>query len=251
MKISIIIPCLNQIDKLVECLKLVSKQTFKSFEVIVVDGGSSNFNLKALTDKFTDIKFISEPDNGVYDAFNKGVSLAEGDWLYFMGVDDRFYNFNLLESIVPYLKENNKLLILGQIIYEFKKDDSFLIKRNKGLVKPDWSKKIWLRNTLPHQGIFYNKNVFKKEQFDTRYGVLADYAFNLNLWKKQVPVLKIDKVIAFCGTQGLSKNYNYRLYKEEACLKTRASSVLFMPIFIMISAIKFGLKNYPFRCTTS
>ncbi|GAA4816294.1 glycosyltransferase family 2 protein [Litoribaculum gwangyangense] len=243
MKLSIIIPCFNQIKELYDCLESISKQRFTDFEIIVIDGGSKGNFESILIAIPLKIKFVSEPDSGVYDAMNKGVSMASGDWLYFMGVDDAFYDDDVLKSLIPYFKNDNVKLFIGPIIYRFKKDDSIFVKKNKGLFKPLWSKQIWLKNTLPHQGMFYHRSLFEKQCYDTKYKVLGDYAFNLNLWRRHVPVLIIDTIIATCGTQGLSKCYNWSLYKEEITLKTEASFIIFKPIFMVIATTKFVLKK--------
>ena len=193
--------------------------------------------------KIRNIKVVSEPDFGVFDAMNKGVSLADGNWIYFMGVDDSFYDLDVLKSLAPYFEERSNKLILGKIVYRFNKQDSIFVRKNKGLITPLWSKIIWLRNTMPHQGMFYHKSVFANKRYDTGYKILGDYAFNLNLWKEQVCVLILENIIATCGTQGLSKRYNWALYKEEITLKTRASSLLYKPLFVFLGMVKYGLKK--------
>lgn len=228
--------------ELIACLSNVTKQRFDSFEIIVVDG-SDSLKESNLIEMFKDVKFIIESDKNVYDAMNKGITKATGEWLYFMGVDDRFYDFNVLRSVVPFFNENKVKLILGQISYKYERNDSYFIKRNDGLVKPVWSAKIWLKNTLQHQGVFYHKSNFYEQNYDIRYSILADYAFNLSLWKKRVPVLILDKVIAKCGTGGLSKNYSFKLYREEVDLKTRASSIVLKPIFFILAMVKMSLKR--------
>jgi putative colanic acid biosynthesis glycosyltransferase len=242
LEISIIVPCLNDTPKLIECLELLTSQTYNAFEIIAIDGGSYDTN-KDDFDVLERVNFISEPDLGIYDAMNKGISLSQGNWIYFMGVDDCFYDFDVLKSLVPYFDKKDVKLILGQIVYIFRKQDSVFLKNNKGLVKPIWSKKIWFKNTLPHQGIFYHKSVFYQKRYDIRYKILADYAFNLNLWKQKTSVLTLEKIITKCGTEGVSKKYNYTLYKEDVILKTRASSIFFMPFFVVLNITKFILKK--------
>jgi len=243
LKLSIIIPCLNQIELLKDCLKSISQQSFDFYEIIVIDGNSTD-GTKAFLKKVSDsIKSVSEPDNGVYDAMNKGISLSNGEWLYFMGVDDRFYDSELLASFWELITNKNEKIIAGKILYEFKEQDSFFIKRRKGLIKPSWSQKIWIKNTLHHQGTFYKKSIFNEMSFNTNYKILADYDLNLKLWKKKIPILILDKIIARCGTEGLSKQYNWALYKEEIELKTKASSVLYMPFFTILAYTKYCLKK--------
>lgn len=240
---SIIIPCLNQKDLLDDCLKSISRQSFNSYEIIVIDGDSTDGTVVFLNTIPDIIKVLSQPDKGIYDAMNKGIMLAEGDWIYFMGVDDRFYNDDVLASFYSSITNKNAKIVVGQIIHKFSKKDSIFIKRNKGVVKPTWSRKIWLKNTLHHQGMFYNKSIFTDQVFNKKYKILADYALNLKLWNLNTPVLIIDKIIAKCGTDGLSKQYNWALYKEEINLKTDASSIVFMPLYAILVFFKYCLKQ--------
>ena len=242
MKFSIIIPCLNQIELLKDCLKSISEQSFDSYEVIVVDGDSTDGTREFLKSVQGLVKSISEKDKGVYHAMNKGIELAEGDWLYFMGVDDRFNDIDVLKNINIATTKNIKL-IAGNVLYQFKRKDTFFVKRNKGLVKPEWNRKLWLRNTMHHQGLFYNRLIFNNELFNAKYKILGDYALNLKLWQQRVPILLTDEIIAKCGTQGLSKKYNWNLYREEINLKNEVSSIVFKPIFTVIALIKYSIKN--------
>ncbi len=118
-----------------------------------------------------------------------------------------------------------------------------MYKRRKGIVKPSWSQKIWLKNTLHHQGVFYKRSIFKKLSFDTDYKILADYDLNLKLWQRKSPILLIDRIIARCGTQGLSKQYNWTLYKEEIKIKTNATSFFFRPFFVLLAIVKYCFKK--------
>lgn len=243
MKLSIIIPAKNEASKIQKCILEVYKQTSSFFEVIVINGGGAKLDTTALQKKFKNLTIITEPDLGVYDAMNKGVLLAKGKWLYFMGVDDGFYNINVLKTLRSYFNNENVKLLLGNIVYSFNEKDSVFVKKNNGLVKSTWQNKIWIKNCLPHQGMFYHHSIFNQNLYDISYKVLGDYAFNLSLWKKKVSVVIIDEIVANCGTEGLSKQYNYSIYEEEIKLKTKASSRLFMPLFFILAMSKFILKK--------
>ena len=243
MKLSIIIPCFNQTSDLIQCLKSISNQTFNSYEIIVVDGASKDNVDFFLQPVPRNMKFVSEPDLGIFDAMNKGVSLAQGEWLYFMGVDDYFYDIDVLKSLAPLFETKSIKLIIGRIVYRFRDQDSIFIKKNKGLIKPIWSKKIWISNTLPHQGIFYQRSVFDSKRYDVRYEILGDYAFNLNLWKEKTPILIAENIIAYCGTSGISKKFSFSLYNEELLLKTRATSIFYIPLFSILMVVKYFFKK--------
>tara|TARA_R110001583_G_scaffold145096_1_gene297077 strand:+ start:15039 stop:15575 length:537 start_codon:yes stop_codon:yes gene_type:complete len=174
---------------------------------------------------------------------NKGIGLAKGKWLYFLGSDDKIYKEVTLKEIFEQKIEGQTKLLLGKIKYNFKETDSFFLKKNKGIVISSWSQKIWFKNTLHHQAIFYHRDLFINLKYLLRYNILADYALNLTLYKKGVEVQLLNKIIAVCDTNGLSKNYTWQLYKEEIHLKTTLSTILLKPFFYVLVLIKFIVKK--------
>ena len=100
-KISIITVCLNAVNVIDAAINSVLGQTFPDVEYIVIDGGSVDGTV-ALLDKYQQqnkVKYISEADAGIYDAMNKGIHLATGEWVYFLGSDDVFFDAEVLQRI--------------------------------------------------------------------------------------------------------------------------------------------------------
>lgn len=174
---------------------------------------------------------------------NKGIDLSKGDWLYFLGADDILFQKNTLTAVLKKLCNDNANLIIGKTKYDYCNEDSMFLKKNDGEVQSSLSKKIWFKNTIHHQGIFYKSKLFKHQYYCLKYSVLADYALNLNFFVKGVEVIMIKDIIAICGTNGLSKVYSWKIYKEEIALKTNQSSVLLKPVFFTISFIKYLIKK--------
>src|SRR5215218_2671624 len=100
--LSIIIPTYNAGNNLARALESVLQQTFSSFEVLIMDGLSTD-NTSAIVESFHDerIQLFREGDRGIYDAMNKGIAKARGAWLYFLGSDDELYTSTVLEEIFP------------------------------------------------------------------------------------------------------------------------------------------------------
>lgn len=186
--------------------------------------------------------YISEEDEGIYDAMNKGIGRSKGIWLYFLGADDKLCSSNTLEKVSSEL-DDNFTIVSGAIQYDFDTNDSYFVKKQKGLFVSKWSSKLWVKNTVHHQATFYNKKVFKEGVYNTTYKILADYAFNLLLYVKKMRVKNIDTTVALCKTGGTSKNYTWKLYKEEIHFKTALSSKLLQPLFFKIAFLKFVLKK--------
>ena len=174
---------------------------------------------------------------------NKGVELSKGTWLYFLGADDVLYDSNTLASVSEQLKDEFDV-VSGKIVYDFQTSDTLFVKRKSGEFTSKWSSMLWIKNTVHHQSVFYNRSVFKEKKFLLRYTILADYAFNLSLFVKKSQVKLISNRIALCKTRGVSKHYNWALYKEEIKLKTALTSKIMQPLFFKIAFLKFLLKKF-------
>lgn len=233
-KISIIIPSFNNLDQLKYCVKSIQQQKFKNYEIVIVDGNSTDGTVPFLKSLKSPFKFVSEKDQGIYDAMNKGVVISKGDWLYFMGADDQFYDDMILAKIASFVEGKKTDLILGSIEYVGAKRKKFV---------SSFSFKIWIKNTVHHQSVFYNRTVFKNYKYDTRFKVLGDYKLNLSLYKNKHTFLTVNEKVALCDPNGISKNYNWNLYKEDIALKVATSNKIFYPIFYVLGVFKYLMKN--------
>lgn len=192
-KYSIIIPSYNAEATIDATLESIVCQTCKDFEVILIDGGSQDGTLEMATKYSSVIKYqVSEKDAGIYDAMNKGVKQANGDFIIFLGADDVFYNEHVLSDVLPFLNQNK--VYYGQAYFLNKKityDGRF------------HSYKFALRN-ICHQAIFYPASVLKSVEFDLKYPLLSDYHLNLLLLKQKVEFEYIGVVIAKFNDGGAS-----------------------------------------------
>ena len=155
--ISIICPTFNAGQVIERMILSVLNQTFKSYELIIVDGGSTD-NTKDILSKYSSsLIYISEKDQGIYDAMNKGIKKSVGRWLYFIGADDILFNNNVLEDISIYLNGQWDVLLCN--VYVSRKD----------IFVSCYSNKIWLKNTVSHQGAIYNRGVFEDYSYAVSY----------------------------------------------------------------------------------
>jgi glycosyltransferase involved in cell wall biosynthesis len=241
--VSIIIPSFNDLNNLKKCILSIQNQKYKAYEIIVIDGGSDDETIDYLKSFSHNIFWKSSKDKGIFDAMNKGIHLAKGEWILFLGADDQLYDKDVLKDIFfkKYLYKTK--LILGLIKYNITDKDSVWLKRNSGIFKPCWSKKLWIRNTVHHQGIFYKNELLKQNNFNIKYKRLSDYALNIKFYKMGVKTENIDRTIALCGTKGVSKNFDWKLYKEEIDLKVSGSNILYKPLFWLLGSLKYGIKQ--------
>ncbi|GAB3749952.1 glycosyltransferase [Spirosoma pomorum] len=204
--ISIIITVLNGEGTIAECIQSMKEQVFDDFEIVIVDGGSTdltvnvieNFNLNNLVLDIT-------PGISLYGGLNKGIGLSSGKWLYFMGCDDKLYNPFTLQSVAGYINAHtDSQVFVGNVLYRSK----------SVLFNPKLGKPHLLQYFVHHQGMFYDNNLFKDQSYDESLKIVADYKFNMSLAIKGVKHTRIDTVICNFSDEGVS-NKRIRLGSDE------------------------------------
>lgn len=168
MKISIIVPTFNSEKVIRRCLESIVFQTFQDWEVLLIDGASKDDTVH-IAESFADprIRIYSEPDRGIYDAMNKGIDKATGDWLYFLGSDDNLYDEHVLDFVANELDDKYDV-VYGEV-------DSSLPDCHRG----EWNLETLHANRC-HQCIFYHHSFFSNGlRYNLRYKLLADYDLNL------------------------------------------------------------------------
>ncbi len=205
-KLSIITICYNE-PNLENTCKSIVNQIWQDFEWIVIDGGSNKETQKIWNKyKYRIDRFISEPDNGIYDAYNKGIKLAKGKFLNFMNAGDCFYDNNVLYNI-------SQFFILNiDIIY----GNSFCIfpsTPNKNILKtyPNTvNKKYFFDDNLNTQSMIIKRNLFSKYgAFNTSYKICADWDKWITFIKNKKKFIYIPTTISKYNMEGLSNKINY------------------------------------------
>ena len=185
MKISIITAVYNNKDQIVEAIESVLNQSYHDIEYIVIDGASTDGTtdvVKSYGDKIS--KFISEPDEGIYDGLNKGIHLATGDVIGFLHSDDFYLYDQVLEEVIQVFKDKNCDGVYGNLIYVDKEDTNRVVRRwDSGEFKYENLKKGWMP---PHPAFFIKREIYEKfGVFDTDFKISADYNFMLKILSSQ------------------------------------------------------------------
>jgi putative colanic acid biosynthesis glycosyltransferase len=212
--LSIIIPVYNAEETIQACIESALDQTFTDFEIIVCDGKSVDSTLDLLTKYQDRIILSSKSDQGIYDAMNRGLDLAQGEWVYFLGADDVLANKETLHKTFSSVKEKVEL-ILGRARHEHLNSTKVPVEYRSSL-----DKRILWRNTVHHQSAFYHRSLFNDFRYNIEYKVLADYHFNIKLFLEKARAVEVDTLIAICDARGISKQFSTSLYKEELRLKS-------------------------------
>ena len=172
--ITIIIPAWNAASCIREALNSLLQQSFTAFEVLVVDGVSKDNTVAIVQEvaaRDNRVRVVSEKDAGIYDAMNKGIRLAKGEWLYFLGADDALYNAKVLETVAPVLQASQAGFVYGNV----------LMGSTNHWYDGEFTYEKLLRRNISHQAIFYNQKVFSQVGlYDLAYKSHADWAFNIN-----------------------------------------------------------------------
>jgi glycosyltransferase involved in cell wall biosynthesis len=149
VRFSIIVPYLNSKNFLDKCLKSILNQTYKNYEIIVVDGGSNDGTVDYLKSYGNKIKWISEIDEGQADAINKGIKMSNGNWITWQNSDDYYSDDNALLMISDAIKSNpSKKLFVGNINLV---DKSCRILRDVKYFKPSFYSLLYEGMTLTNQ----------------------------------------------------------------------------------------------------
>jgi len=237
-KISVIIPTYNSRRTLEAAIRSVSNQTFSAHEILVIDGGSTDGTLDVIKANEKSIThWFSEKDNGVYDAINKGIQRATGDWIYVLGSDDALSAVDVLESVAAYMTDSFSLL------YGSVRNVNIKHSLIPEVHMSSMGSGLYLRNTIHQQSAFYRKSLFEKEMFESSLKVLADYDFHLSLFKQNVPSKRMDVMVAECEASGLSKQFNRSLYLEEFRLKRKRLGLLTSLLLTPFIFAKFIIKQ--------
>ncbi len=201
--LTIITVCYNEKEAERTC-KSILNQTFQNFEWIVIDGGS-NKEILEIFDKYKeriDI-FVSEKDNGIYDAMNKGIKLASNEWLNFMNAGDSYFEDTTLEKVFLKNKYKDADILYGNCRQYRDDGSSFLSAFPKKL-----GYLFWQSNCLNHQAAFIKKELFNRfGLYDEQYRICADYEKYLLYEKEKCRFKHLNITVSNFFPGGVSNTY--------------------------------------------
>ena len=203
--ISIITVIYNDGKKLEETILSILSQTYDNLEFIIIDGSSTDGTIDIIKKYEDKIDYwISEKDSGIFDAMNKGILAAKGDYINFMNAGDFFIRKNLVKEIVDILNSEEIDFLYGYANLGNNKINKNIIRYNTQFIY----------KTICHQGIFAHKKCFNKNMFDLKYRWMCDYKWLLECFlKKKIKIKYINKEICYFEPIANAFNKNDRLKK--------------------------------------
>ncbi len=211
-KISIITINYNNINGLKKTIASVASQSFKDFEYIIIDGESTDGSKKFLEEIVsTDLVWISENDSGIYNAMNKGIRLAKGDFLLFLNSGDVLFSEKTIENVQKKI-DGEKDLYFGDAIFKYPKGDVFVSYPDKLTFK------FFIDNSLCHQTCFIKRTLFKEIfYYNEDFKVISDWEFMIYaLCVKNISYQHIPETVSYYDLDGISSNPTYKaVIKQE------------------------------------
>ncbi len=216
MKVSIITASYNSVETIENCIKSVINQSYKNIEYIIIDGKSIDGTLEIIEKhKFNICKIVSENDNGIYDAFNKGISLATGEIIGILNSDDYLINHNIIKEIVEAMRSQNCDLLYGNM--------EIFSRNSKDKIVRYWRGGKFSRKKLdygwmpPHPTCYIKSKVYNEYgYYSNRYVISGDYEFLVRILKiKDLKIYYLDKSIIKMRHGGKSTQNIFNSFKKK------------------------------------
>ncbi len=236
MKLSIITVVYNNKFTIKDAISSVFEQTYEEIEYIIIDGGSKDGTKEILDEehqKYTIL--VSESDNGIYDAMNKGITLATGDVIGILNSDDLYEDKKVLQDVMTHFKHDPDLSILyGNLVYVKRNNPSQAVRN--WISRPYYKNFFENGNVPPHPTLFVKRTIYKElGLFNLQYKLAADYEFMLRVFKKNVyKSIYINRLIVRMRLGGATnKSFKNILNGNKEIINAWKNNQLAPPIFLM------------------
>lgn len=218
MKISIICVCLNSQETIYDCLFSISNQTYRDFELIIIDGNSTDKTLSIINNfkkEIPKIKILSEKDQGIYDAMNKGIKIADGEIIAFLNSDDFYCNKDVLNQIFKIFDNNPKIdCCYSDLVYVERKKPKKKIRywKSKYYINGSFSKG-WM---VPHPTFFARKSIYDKYgRFNLKYKFASDVDLMIRFFEvKKINFKYIPKIFIYMRLGGITNQSIKNIYLQ-------------------------------------
>ena len=235
MKVSIITATYNSAETLADTLKSLDFQSYDNIEYIIIDGASSDSTIDLINKRSHRLsRILSEPDKGIYDALNKGLSLATGDIVGFLHSDDVFAYPDVIKDVVAVFRANNCDAVYGDLDYVSKENTDKVVRHWKsGEYKRSKMQFGWMP---PHPSFYMRRELYIKHgYFNLDYKISADYDSLIRyLWIHKATVSYLPKVLTRMRVGGMSnRSFKNIVQKSKEDIRVMRNNGLFWPIVFL------------------
>lgn len=205
MKVSLITVAYNSAETIEDCIRSVLSQDYPDIEYIIVDGASKDRTVEVI-EKYRDriAQFVSEPDNGIYHAMNKGIDLCTGEIVGMINSDDLYADEKVISDVVKTIRQSGADSCYGDLVYIDRFETDRVVRRwNSGEFHKEKFLKGWMP---PHPTFFLRRRCYKDfGKFNLSFKTSADYELMLRmLYKEGVSTAYLNRVIVHMRTGGQS-----------------------------------------------
>ena len=237
--VSVVIACFNAGEDLKTAILSILHQSHPSIELIIQDGGSTDSTTLSILEEFkNECSIFVEKDNGIFDAFQRGIDKSQGEWIYLMGADDQLASEDVIERLMKYDFLPTYDVMVGKVENIHSVSQWIPKTFDSGLTR-----KMYWRNTLHQQGCLYRRSLFLTTPLTTHYRILGDYHLHLQLYLQGKKALTTPLTFAVCKADGLSKKFTWNLYREEIKIKWALLSFPLNVLTILGTLFKFSIKQ--------
>lgn len=212
---SIITVVRNDEEGIRKTIDSVASQSFAELQHIIVDGASTDGTLAFLKEiKSKKIKWQSEPDVGLYDAMNKGLKIANGEYVCFLNAGDTFHKAHVLEQIAKELKQYNPDILFGSQVKVYPNGNKLLVYAHDA---------SWIKHSIPasHQACFVRTELHKKFPFDLSYRISGDYNVFARMLSSKIQSYSSKEIVIYSDKSTKSVSYKNHLGVIRDCERTQ------------------------------
>jgi glycosyltransferase involved in cell wall biosynthesis len=208
--ISVVTVVYNREHEIEETIQSVLHQTFQDLEYVVIDGASKDRTPEIIRQYGDQIDtWISEPDKGIYDAMNKGLSYAKGKWVYFLNSGDVFYDPKVLEQIAASLTKTSYEVVAGKVLTTGEGGGAFFPLRER---MTDHSARTLFSSAFCHQAMFVRRQAYLAAGgFNREFKTFADFDVIHRIIQQSNGFEKTEILIARYDLSGVSNNWRYAM----------------------------------------
>jgi glycosyltransferase involved in cell wall biosynthesis len=207
-KITVITVCYNASHLLKKTIESAAEQSYSEIEYIIVDGASKDDTKEIVGSYGKKVQlFLSEPDNGIYDAMNKGIKQATGDLIIFLNAGDYFVSKDVLKFYLSKMKILEADLFFGRIVWNDSRTNDICLSDHHNTVHT-WDLK---NSNFPHPATIYKKDLFKTVGlFDLDFPIAADYEWNVRaMVLNKIKFQYINIIVTVFYADGISNNPSF------------------------------------------